>query len=77
MTIAGHVWRAMLSRYSPVRMEAKRCALDKIGAPQIAADENRQKKQNDSSGIRWLLSQRSFSNRPAGKREPQDYRFRL
>jgi hypothetical protein len=28
MSIAGHVSRAMLSRYSHVRMEAKRRALD-------------------------------------------------
>ena len=43
MSIAGHVSRAMLSRYSHVRMEAKRRALDEIAARQIAADEKRQK----------------------------------
>jgi hypothetical protein len=32
MSIAGHVSRAMLSRYSDVRMEAKRRALDEIHA---------------------------------------------
>ena len=42
MSIAGHVSRAMLSRYSHVRMEAKRCALDEIAARQRAADEKRQ-----------------------------------
>ena len=42
MSIAGHVWRAMLSRYSHVRMEAKRRALDEIAARQRAADEKRQ-----------------------------------
>jgi hypothetical protein len=31
----------MLSRYSHVRMEAKRRALDEIAARQIAADEQR------------------------------------
>ena len=41
MSIAGHVSRAMLSRYSHVRMEAKRRALDKIAARQGAADEKR------------------------------------
>jgi hypothetical protein len=41
MSIAGHVWRAMLSRYSHVRMEAKRRALDEIAARQQAADEKR------------------------------------
>jgi hypothetical protein len=43
MSIAGHVSRAMLSRYSHVRMEAKRRALDEIGARQKAADEKRKK----------------------------------
>jgi hypothetical protein len=42
MSIAGHVSRAMLSRYSHVRMEAKRRALDEIAARQNAADEKRQ-----------------------------------
>ena len=41
MSIAGHVSRAMLSRYSHVRMEAKRRALDEIGTRQAAADEKR------------------------------------
>jgi hypothetical protein len=39
MSIAGHVSRAMLSRYSHVRMEAKRRALDEIAARQWAAEE--------------------------------------
>ena len=41
MSIAGHVSRAMLSRCSHVRMEAKRRALDEIAARQNAADEKR------------------------------------
>jgi hypothetical protein len=36
MSIAGHVSRAMLSRYSHVRMEARRRALDEIAARQRA-----------------------------------------
>ena len=43
MSIAGHVSRAMLSRYSHVRMEAKRRALDEIAARQRAVDEKRRK----------------------------------
>jgi hypothetical protein len=39
VSIAGHVSRAMLSRYSHVRMEAKRRALDEIATRQNAADE--------------------------------------
>ena len=41
MSIAGHVSRAMLSRYSHVRMEAKRRAFDEIAARQRAADDRR------------------------------------
>jgi hypothetical protein len=41
MSIAGHVPRAMLSRYSHVRMEAKRRALDEIAVRQRTADEKR------------------------------------
>jgi hypothetical protein len=39
MTIADHVSRAMLSRYSHVRMEAKRRALDEIAVRERATDE--------------------------------------
>ena len=41
MSIARHVSRAMLSRYSHVRMEAKRRALDEIAVRQRQADEAR------------------------------------
>ena len=41
MSIAGHVSRAMLSRYSHVRMEAKRKALEEIAARQCAAEVRR------------------------------------
>src|SRR6266567_3003629 len=44
MSIAGHVSRAMLSRYSHVRMEAKRRALDEIAVRQRTADEKRSAK---------------------------------
>jgi hypothetical protein len=37
MSIAGHVTRAMLSRYSHGWMEAKRRALDEIAAPCLVA----------------------------------------
>ena len=43
MSIAGHVSRAMLSRYSHVRMEAKRRALDEIATRQRTADEKRKR----------------------------------
>lgn len=45
MSIAGHVSRAMLSRYSQVRLEAKRRALDEIAVRQRAADVKRQQAQ--------------------------------
>jgi integrase len=43
MGIAGHVSRAMLSRYSHVRTEAKRRALDEIATRQRLADQQRLK----------------------------------
>jgi hypothetical protein len=49
MSIAGHVSRAMLSRYSHVRMEAKRRALDEIAARQRAADAKPQKESVQQS----------------------------
>ena len=57
MGIAGHVSCAMLSRYSHVRMEAKRRALDEIAARQNAADEKRKadaERQARSSGGHFL-----------------------
>ena len=48
MSIAGHVSRAMLSRYSHVRMEAKRRALDEIAVRQRVADEKRLKEAEQS-----------------------------
>jgi hypothetical protein len=47
MSIAGHVSRAMLSRYPHVRIEAKRRALDEIAARQYAADEKRKKETEE------------------------------
>jgi hypothetical protein len=43
MSIAGHVSRATLSRYSHMRMEAKRRALDGIATRQHEPDEKRKK----------------------------------
>jgi hypothetical protein len=43
MSIAGDVSCARFPRYSHVRMEAKRRALDEIAARQRAADEKRKK----------------------------------
>ena len=44
MAIAGHVSRQMLSRYSHIRMEAKRKALEEICARQAAAELATRKK---------------------------------
>jgi Phage integrase family len=72
MSIAGHVSRAMLSRYSHLRMEAKRRALDEIAARQRTADETRkedaERRQHCSTRPRWLLNQQWFSNR---QQQPQ------
>jgi integrase len=51
MSIAGHVSRAMLSRYSHLRMEAKRRALDGIAARQRAADEKRNDAERQQSVV--------------------------
>ena len=52
MSIAGHVSRAMLSRYSHVRVEAKRRALDEIAERQCAADEKRkQEAERKQQGV--------------------------
>jgi hypothetical protein len=60
MSIAGHVSRAMLSRDSHVRMEAKRRALDDIAARQRQTDEkrvvegNRHARGSGVSGDKWF-----------------------
>jgi regulator of PEP synthase PpsR (kinase-PPPase family) len=53
VSIAGHISRAMLSRYSHVRMEAKRRALDEIAARQRTADTKRQEaaKQQEAAAV--------------------------
>jgi hypothetical protein len=51
MSIAAHVSRAMLSRYSHVRMEAKRRALDDIAARQRVADEKRKEEAEGQKQI--------------------------
>jgi hypothetical protein len=58
MSIAGHVSRAMLSRYSHVRIKAKRRALDEIAARQRAAEERREDEAERREQGVWSLSQR-------------------
>ena len=36
MALAGHVSRAMMERYSHIRMEAKRCAVDDLSGTDFA-----------------------------------------
>jgi hypothetical protein len=48
----------MPSRYSHVRMEAKRRPLDEIGARQCAADEKRKVESSGESGLLLRLNQR-------------------
>jgi hypothetical protein len=58
MGIAGHVSRAMLSRYSHVRTEAKRRALDEIAGRHRLADQQRLKEiPIDSSSVRRAAGQ--------------------
>jgi integrase len=56
MSIAGHVSRAMLSRYSHVRMEAKRRALDEIAVRQRAADGKRQQEMERQQQAEMIAS---------------------
>ncbi len=49
MSIAGHVSRAMLTRYSHVRMEAKRRALEGIAARQKAGGKRANRKTRNAS----------------------------
>ena len=51
MSIAGHVSRPILSRYSHVRMEAKRRALDEIAARQCAAGEKRKDDAEEQQAV--------------------------
>ena len=61
MSIAGHVSRAMLSRYSHVRMEAKRRALEEVATRQREADAKRleevQRQQEASATSETLVIQ--------------------
>ena len=41
MDIAGHVSRQMLARYSHIRMEAKRRALDNVGTKETSTDPSK------------------------------------
>lgn len=63
MSIAGHVSRAMLSRYSHVRMEAKRRALDKIAQRQRAADERR---KESATEVRTVVCSQFRTGPPRG-----------
>ena len=58
MSIAGHVSRAMLSRYSHVRMEVKRRAPDEIAARQRTADEKRKEEAEQQRQLRKFLPSR-------------------
>jgi len=73
MSIAGHVPRAMLSRYSHVRMEAKRLALVEIAARQRAAGEQRKKEgERREQAAVAAVSKRSRSGRSDQRYAPQN-----
>jgi hypothetical protein len=63
MSIAGHVSRAMLSRYSHVRIEAKRRALDETAARQRATDEEREEEASAAGGS---CARQTAGERPVG-----------
>ena len=64
MSIAGHVSRAMLSRYSHVRMEAKRRALDEMRRGSGRSTRGARRRQSGGSRARWLLNQCWSSDPP-------------
>lgn len=63
MSIAGNISRALLSRYSHVRMEAKRRALDEIAGRQRAADEKWKMESERREQVGWCPNRWWFSNR--------------
>lgn len=71
MSIAGHVSRAMLSRYSHVRMEAKRRALDDIAAHQRAADEKRTEEAERQQPVTAAPETVLIQQAPSGPRMPK------
>ena len=70
MSIAGHVSRAMLSRSSHVRMEAKRRALDEIAARQRAADEQRNAEAEQKQQVQVAAQSSAVISHPAGRPLP-------
>jgi hypothetical protein len=63
MSMTGHVSRAMLSRYSYVRVEAKRRALNEVATRQRGADEKREKEALRQQEEARFLTWRYFSRR--------------
>jgi hypothetical protein len=57
MSIAGHVSRAMLSRYSHVRMEAKRRALDEVAARQHGRKQSEGRPTKAAGASGWPTEQ--------------------
>ena len=51
MEIAGHVSRQMLSRYSHIRMEAKRKALAEVDRQRAADKAQREKAQPHAAAV--------------------------
>jgi hypothetical protein len=62
--IAGHVWRAMLSRYSNVRMEGKAARIGRNRrAPGGSRRRSARRKPNGGKRPRGSLKQRRYGNR--------------
>ena len=71
MSIPGHISRPMLSRYSHVRMEAKRRALDEIAARQRAADDKRQREVERQQAAAMISQSVAVQESP--QRQLKDY----
>jgi hypothetical protein len=92
VSIAKHVSRAMLSRYSHVRMEAKKRALDEIVLCQRAVDVKRKEEEfrqqeaalvphrrwfNNSRRTRHMLTEVAVMSRPGSSKRISLTDFRL
>ena len=65
MDIAGHVSRQMLARYSHIRMDAKRKALEAIlRKPGSRVDASTSGNQNSNNSVPPGSEQRPLSHRP-------------
>jgi integrase len=77
MSVAGHVSQRMLARYSHVRMEAKRQALDALSRGSERQGYDTKNDTKDDSGFRVVAEVIEKNGRHEGTRTPDLYRVNL